>query len=270
MFARIKPLGWGFQELLTSGQMTQLDLDHANAVDGAGGGDYGAPLAFSNLQDTQVNGSFTVGANDYPFKVPGSIYVGDRGIASIGGIVTTQYLGASGAHPDQGWGMRVVERAELAGGVHGDGAYLKLLGPGETLEVRGDALFDAGHTTQFAGAAQFLGPITPMGPNARIRARPFTTLDADGNYDVSQGDLFLIPFLTANRNYFLVDANAGANDVCEFSATDNNGGFAANLFSSDGSGPFTLANSGSVSNSYIWMKFRHTGVHWRFVGYGKR
>lgn len=46
MFTRTKVSGWAFGELLTSVQMNQLDIDHANAIDGAAGGIYtlSAPL----------------------------------------------------------------------------------------------------------------------------------------------------------------------------------------------------------------------------------
>lgn len=39
-FVRVKPLSWAFGEILTSAQMNTLDTDHANAVDGLGGGTY--------------------------------------------------------------------------------------------------------------------------------------------------------------------------------------------------------------------------------------
>ena len=39
-FTRVNPLGWALFELLTSAQMNQLDIDHAAAIDGAGGGLY--------------------------------------------------------------------------------------------------------------------------------------------------------------------------------------------------------------------------------------
>jgi hypothetical protein len=38
-FSRVKLGGWAFGEVLTSAQMNALDVDHTNAVDGAGGGD---------------------------------------------------------------------------------------------------------------------------------------------------------------------------------------------------------------------------------------
>ncbi len=40
-FARVNTLGWALFEELTSAQMNQLDIDHANAVDGLNGGGYG-------------------------------------------------------------------------------------------------------------------------------------------------------------------------------------------------------------------------------------
>lgn len=43
MFTRVNGLGWGFGVPLASAQMNQLDIDHANSVDGAGGGGY-APV----------------------------------------------------------------------------------------------------------------------------------------------------------------------------------------------------------------------------------
>lgn len=46
---RVKPLGWAFGELLTAAQMNQLDIDHANAMDGAAGGTYTAPFILSDV-----------------------------------------------------------------------------------------------------------------------------------------------------------------------------------------------------------------------------
>lgn len=40
MFTRVKPTGWASGEILTQVQMNNLDSDHADAIDGAGGGTY--------------------------------------------------------------------------------------------------------------------------------------------------------------------------------------------------------------------------------------
>lgn len=39
-FSRVKVSGWAFGEVLTSAQMNALDEDHAEAIDGVGGGTY--------------------------------------------------------------------------------------------------------------------------------------------------------------------------------------------------------------------------------------
>lgn len=49
-FSRVNPTGWAMYEVLTSSQMNTLDIDHANAVDGAAGGTYNpsAGLTWNN------------------------------------------------------------------------------------------------------------------------------------------------------------------------------------------------------------------------------
>jgi hypothetical protein len=39
-FSRVNPGGWAMFEVLTSSQMNTLDINHSNALDGAGGGVY--------------------------------------------------------------------------------------------------------------------------------------------------------------------------------------------------------------------------------------
>lgn len=65
MFARVKPLGWGFLEILTSGQITQLDINMANAIDGVGGGSYGGPLDLTNVQSILMAGTKTIDLNPH-------------------------------------------------------------------------------------------------------------------------------------------------------------------------------------------------------------
>lgn len=56
-FTRVKPLGWATNEKLTSAQMNALDEDHADAVDGVGGGTYTitAPLVIKGDNVTLCN-----------------------------------------------------------------------------------------------------------------------------------------------------------------------------------------------------------------------
>jgi hypothetical protein len=51
----VKPIGWADGEILTNEQMDALDTDHANAVDGVGGGNYNALTAPLTLAGDNVN-----------------------------------------------------------------------------------------------------------------------------------------------------------------------------------------------------------------------
>lgn len=61
-FSRANPLGWALYEVLTSAQMNALDIDHSNAIDGAGGGSYSpsSPLVIDNVDQLEMS------ATNYP------------------------------------------------------------------------------------------------------------------------------------------------------------------------------------------------------------
>jgi hypothetical protein len=54
MFARVKIGGWAVNEVLTSAQMNGLDIDHANAIDGAGGS---AGTPYTPSTEIDINGA---------------------------------------------------------------------------------------------------------------------------------------------------------------------------------------------------------------------
>lgn len=74
-FSRTNSLGWALYEILSSSQMNSLDIDHANAVDGAAGGQY-TPSA---QLDFRGNGGGSTGAvkfEEYPDIDSHTVYVG--------------------------------------------------------------------------------------------------------------------------------------------------------------------------------------------------
>src|SRR5690606_6955761 len=66
-FVRANALGWGLYEVLTSSQITLIDEQGADAVDGAVGGEYDGPLIFNDLEATIPTGNVVEwGASNYP------------------------------------------------------------------------------------------------------------------------------------------------------------------------------------------------------------
>jgi hypothetical protein len=63
-FARVKPLGYAFGEILPSADINQLDIDHVSAVDGVNGGDYtlGTDLRFLGAKKVHLTLSQIIGA----------------------------------------------------------------------------------------------------------------------------------------------------------------------------------------------------------------
>lgn len=91
-FSRIVPAGWAFGQLLTSTQMNLLDTDHANAVDGVGGGSYtpAVPIVIdgagirTNVPFLALGGAQIQGLVSY-FYSTGNAFSGS---VSFGGAVT--------------------------------------------------------------------------------------------------------------------------------------------------------------------------------------
>lgn len=237
MFTRIRPAGFLYRSLLGSAELTQLDIDHANAVDGVGGGAYDGPLDLTNVRHLVLPDDST------------GAYLGS-GLTVRQGLFVSEGMTLQGDALD----ASAVTDSSFAA-VHASG----------NVQIDGGLVVEADTSLD---AVYLRGPLIPTGTAASIRCRPYNTADADDNYNISLGDIFFVPNLpTVNRTYNLVDTYAGENDICEFSACFNTDGQVADLFLSDGSGPFPLGNSGT---SIIWLKARFNGTHWQVVGYSRR
>ena len=85
-FTRVNPLGWALFEVLTSAQMNQLDIDHADAIDGAGGGVY-SPTATIELDMAADVTAIVLGGSDLAQPVapaPGQLITGRRNVHVTG------------------------------------------------------------------------------------------------------------------------------------------------------------------------------------------
>src|ERR1044071_6715132 len=139
MFARVNAIGWGFAAALTSAQMNQLNIDHANAVDGAAGGTY-APT-------TRI---VFAGALATPFEVQGNLLT-----AGLTGTGTFQFSGG-GAFT----GANIYQVASPAIFNINAGAAFNSLGPASflgTSSFQGTVSYNAFAPATFAATATFNG-----------------------------------------------------------------------------------------------------------------
>lgn len=57
-FTRVKPAGWALNEVLTSAQINQLDIDHAASVNGDGGGSWAGVITWAGAHTFQAIATF--------------------------------------------------------------------------------------------------------------------------------------------------------------------------------------------------------------------
>src|SRR5262245_3193810 len=91
-FTRVKPTGWAMFEKLTSAQANQLDIDHANAVDGAAGGTYPGPVVLTGATlggSSQVN---TTGQVTTTGTVQGSVVNATNDVTATDDIIAGSAL----------------------------------------------------------------------------------------------------------------------------------------------------------------------------------
>lgn len=151
-FQRVQILGWALFEVLTSPQMNQLDIDHTNALDGAGGGVYvptatiqlelpddsgvGSPLTVFGAKSTTSTGTYGLRAGGGAGVTPGSGVLGQgavngavadplvQGVGVIGqGTTGNGSAGIVGGYGVVGkGGTSTVTNSTGGVGVHGAGA----------------------------------------------------------------------------------------------------------------------------------------------------
>jgi hypothetical protein len=235
-FSRVKALGWAMFEVLTSAQMNALDIDHANAVDGAAGGSYapGAQIVVGGA-GLRVTGTFEAHGS--------SIVLGDSGLDGllinaeadfqngfqVGGAGNATFnrdvicnenvtLGLTAADFVTVKGIGVFQQdcdfagnttfntASFSGGVTLGNAA------GDNIVVSGT--FTANEGATFTKGARFDDPVTFQG-NGRIRYRTQVfTLDQNETITPETADVFYIGdgIHTAPRSWTVDDTNCANGD----------------------------------------------------------
>lgn len=230
-FTRVKPANWAAFETLTAAQMNQLDIDHANAVDGSGGGVYapssaieigGSGLVVSGAfgvtgvstfsgdvflgvfgADVQVDGPLTV---NEPSTFNETVTVNDDVLVSdditcLGNleIQGTTILGNAAGDTVTANGNAIFNGTATFNGnvVLGDSGDLIVVGGSMAcalgFSVDGNATIGnaAGDAHAFTGTCTFNDPIVLAG-DGHVRKRVIAGADAASTYGVDDADIILL------------------------------------------------------------------------------
>lgn len=183
-FNRTKVSGWAFGEILTSAQMNSLDTDHANAIDGVGGGVY-SPSA--------------------------EIEIADGGLHLTGGSFVSEVgLGVSA-------GLAIFADGILNGDTLTQAGLAVFQG---TVEVQGALTADS--TLHSVGAATFDTTLTASGPivlsgTGRVRERVVSGASANTSYGIGDATVIVARgSMGSGKTWTITTTGAAVGDTMTF------------------------------------------------------
>lgn len=150
---------------------------------------------------------------------------------------------------------------------------------GDDGSVAGDAVVVQPRLDLKNAGNQLLGGLLARGSGPGFVGRPAVTCfdDSTHTYDLTQGELFLVPSLTANRSYKILDTGIVSGKVITFAFTGNAFSHFATLVNNDNSpvavpaglfsSPDVGANAGSYSGKLLWADLVTSGTanSWRVI-----
>lgn len=179
-FSRVKVSGWAFGEILTAAQMNSLDVDHANAIDGAAGGSYtlSNPLTIGGntvtINTLAVSGNMAVAGD---VAVNGNVVLGDDPLLDTLTVAAIASFALS---------ISVGTSATVGGSLFANGPAV----------FAGDVTVES--VVQFSGNGRILGQFTEL-PDSNTSVDITTTQE-------------LIVTATASRQITITGATAGNDD----------------------------------------------------------
>jgi hypothetical protein len=243
MFTRVKPLGWGFLEILLSGQMNALDVNMTRAVDGLNGGAYtlavlleflGAGLKFSS--DVEFN---AFAAN----FVATDVFIDEDSTFQVDCLAVMALVNVAG--------LDVASGSVLAS------PFGLIVGVGIPAQFQGPTSLEAATT---------LSSTLTLSGSGHIRDRPFALNDANQTVSLADGNVFIMPNLaSADRTYGVATTDAGTGSWVRFVANANTGGFRGLVNGGGGDGTIEMAAHipiGGVTQSTV-CELRFRGGVWR-------
>lgn len=241
-FSLVNPLGWNTGDVLTEDQINDLDTDHANAVDGAGGGTYTltAPLVFKG-DNIEIDEDLTVG-----------------GDLDVDGVTTVKGFLADPAAIFEVSGNDVTISAlvSVTGATCTLGSSTTSINSG-TINI-GNASGDA---VALQGTTTFTAPFIGSGAG-RIRPRVTLGGDANASYGPATADIVYVTTgtLTADRQYTISDTSAANGDCITFVNEQSN--FHVEILNPSASTIGFVENDDGKITSYTFIRVSGT---WRIL-----
>lgn len=272
MFAPVKPGGWAFGELLSSGHMNALDADHANAVDGLNGGSYEltAPLTIGGdnvtisdgLTAPTVHGPTEI---DDDFTVDGDLTVNEDLTVSEDlqcfGEVETQQLQVNND--------AVVDGSLTVGGVSEFGNNVTLTGSA-VLTLPAAATLEAPGSGTFGGTGKILnlrGKVRLQQDGKLVGRNAVIATGGDQSVVAAQVDTVIVPSgVMANGDIITIDDTGAENGMrVRFVSED---GANAVLIRRPGGGAVlgSIVAPTNINAGDTWLEVERVANVWRYAG----
>lgn len=260
-FERVKPLDWVVGELLTSEQQNQLDVDHAKAIDGVGGGAY-TPTADLSVQSPTTKKVVLNGCTFLSTADGGGVVQCASSLSAVGqvgcGTLNVGSTAIIGSNLDVEGNLDVVGTATIAALqattlTVNDNSTLGSSNA-DILTVKAVATFET--LVNLQGQVGLSGTMGGTG-TGRVIPKVLKVL-SDGDFSIGAADYetVLVPdlLLTGNLNITIAH-NVTANEAIEFEVLDQT----YNVVIKHPTTLATLATMRNASGAPNWIRVRHVG-----------
>ena len=221
-FSRVYLAGWASFEVLTSAQMNALDIDHSNAIDGAGGGVYSPsdPIEIGGA-GFEVSGPFVASGGSPATFLDGLVALGTSLFSAISVAGNAAVTGdfSVGDESEFGGFVEMLDDLDVAGsGTFADltaalfQAFAAAIG---ALTTTGAV--DLQGTNTISGATTLSNILTKSGAG-QVRQRVVNAPDSNAIISATTADIVVVrsPQVTAARSYMLTATGAAVGSEVEF------------------------------------------------------
>lgn len=243
-FSKIQPTGWAENQKLLSSEMNDLDTDHANAIDGAGGGAY------------TLTGPLSIDGDDIALGAGTDVIeIGDTSAVTLAIEATTSF----------GTGVTIASGGATIAGNSTISGNLTLNGTG-ALSVTGNATIGnaSGDAHSITGTTTVNGPVVYSG-TGRPQYKTATLTDSNANITPVTANIYYMPngVMSAGRTVTIDDTDCANGDWLWVTSAET-GASGLTVNGPGGSPTYHTLSSGTGDQMALFL-VRIAGT-WRMIG----